>query len=149
ERSVAVRALADAVLIEVVSAKRATYGDLRFGATKAGAIVARIQPQLLPPLGAEIVAFDGDRVRRGTADAAVGAQPCQALAYENELAGHGRFGCCLCAPYDSSSSDRDGPWFVRDYGMAVYAPTLRRTIELPAGETWTTSLRVVAYDGVV
>lgn len=149
ERRVTVRALADAVLVEVVSAKRAAHGALRFGATKAGAITTRVQPQLLPALGGEVVAVDGAQLRRGIADAAVGAQPCDAVAYENDLPGLGRSGVCLCAPSDSSSEDRRGPWFVRDYGMAVYAPTLKRAVDVPAGGTWTTSLRVIAYDGAI
>ena len=40
-----------------------------------------------------------------------------------------------------------GPWFIRDYGMALYNPTWRTTLSTPAGESWKISLRVVAYDG--
>jgi hypothetical protein len=147
ERTVTVRPLAAATLVEVVSAKRAAHGPLRFAATKCGSIGLRAQPQLLPPLGGAVVAVDGDEVRHGAADAVVGARGCDAVGYERALPGGMRFGLCLLAPSDSSGDARGGPWFVRDYGLAVYAPTLKRAIDLAAGETWTCSLRVAAYDG--
>ena len=40
-----------------------------------------------------------------------------------------------------------GPWFIRDYGMALYNPTWTGDVSTPEGESWKVSLRVIAYDG--
>ena len=47
--------------------------------------------------------------------------------------------------------DKDirGPWFIRDYGMALYNPTWRDSITIPESETWKIGLRFVAYDGAL
>ena len=36
---------------------------------------------------------------------------------------------------------------IRDYGMAMFNPTMATPIRLARGETWTAALRVAAYDG--
>ena len=38
---------------------------------------------------------------------------------------------------------------VAGYGMAMYNPTWDKTIGLAAGESWTVTLRAVAYDGAL
>jgi hypothetical protein len=48
---------------------------------------------------------------------------------------------------NSASESRRGPWFIRDYGMAMFNATQNAAIVLPAGGSWTASLRIVAYDG--
>jgi hypothetical protein len=85
----------DAVLCDITTRKTAAYGPLVFEPTKFGTIGARVQPQLLPPLGGQIVAGDGETVRRGLADEVVTGKPCDFVAYEAEPAGLGRFGLCL------------------------------------------------------
>ena len=129
----------DATICDMRSSKIASYGALDFAQTKFGSIGIRVEPRLLPISGGVVI---GDAGRRGSADALVD-QESDFVAYENQLAGSGRFGVWL----HSLEPDRRGPWFVRDYGMALYAPTRLRSIHLPQGETWNVALRVAAYDG--
>lgn len=138
ERAVAFYAVGDATICEMASVKTATSGPLRFPRTKFGSIGIRVEPRLLPPLGGVVVA---DRGRRGTA-AVVHEQDAAFVAFER---GDGRFGVLMSLP----DGDAAGPWFVRDYGMALYNPTWARAIDLVEGETWRLALRVVAYDGPV
>ena len=65
------------------------------------------------------------------------------VAYENHLPGHGQFGVMM----HILDADIRGPWFIRDYGMALFNPTWTQSISVAEGESWTVSLRVVAYDG--
>lgn len=114
----------DAVLCEVASRKTAAYGDLEFPATKFGGIAVRVDAQLLPVAGARIVGRHAE------------ASPF--VAYEN-----GRYGLALMG------SDPAIPWFLRDYGLAVYNPTWQGPVRLRKGEVWETRLRLVAYDGAL
>lgn len=140
-RTINLYSVEDATVCDMRSSKTASYGALDFAQTKFGSIGIRVEPRLLPLFGGVVIA-DGDR--RGSADLLVD-QESDFVAYENELPGHGRFGVCM----SSLEPDRRGPWFVRDYGMALYAPTRIKSIHLPKGETWSVALRVVAYDGVL
>ena len=47
---------------------------------------------------------------------------------------------------NTASERRDGPWFIRDYGMAMFNATMTEDIVLKRGETWSAALRVIAYD---
>jgi hypothetical protein len=85
----------------------------------------------------------GDGGRRGNAEV-VHEKDSDYVAYENELPGPGRFGVFMTIP----GEDR-GPWFIRDYGMALHNPTWVRSISTPEGGSWSVSLRVVAYDGAL
>ena len=64
------------------------------------------------------------------------------MAYENRLPNGHTFGVYLSLPYEH----KRGPWFIRDYGMAMHNPTWIADIETKQGESWSVSLRVVAYD---
>ena len=138
-RTIDLYSVEDATICDMRSSKIASYGALDFAQTKFGSIGIRVEPRLLPISGGVVI---GDAGRRGSADPLVD-QESDFVAYENQLAGSGRFGVWL----HSLEPDRRGPWFVRDYGMALYAPTRLRSIHLPQGETWTVALRVAAYDG--
>jgi len=140
-RTVTFRALDDATVCDVMSEKIASYGAVEFPQTKYGSIGVRVEPRLLPPMGGVIIA---DEDRRGTS-AVVHLGESVYVAYENELAGRGRFGVMM---YILDEAIR-GPWFVRDYGMAMYNPTLACSLSVPEGCSWKVSLRVVAYDGEV
>jgi len=140
-RTVDFRVFDGATVCDVTSRKTATYGAVSFPATKHGSIGIRVEPRLLPDLGAEVI---GDGDRRGRADV-VHEQESAYVAYENDLTGHGRFGV-LMAPLVSSAP---GVWFIRDYGMAMYDGTLRAETALAAGDSWTVGLRVAAYDGAL
>jgi hypothetical protein len=59
------------------------------------------------------------------------------------------YGICLMIRDNSASPDRRGPWFIRDYGMAMFNATQNGPIAVPAGGHWTAALRVVAYDGAL
>ena len=137
-RTVAIYAAADATICEMASAKTAAYGSLRFPRTKFGSIGIRVEPRLLPPLGGVVIA---DRGRRGTAEVAH-EQDSAFVAFEQAS---GPFGVLLSLP----DRDASGPWFVRDYGMALFNPTWSREVALAEGEIWRVALRVVAYDGPV
>lgn len=137
---------ADHTVCDVVSAKTAAYGAVEYAATKHGAVGGRVQPQLLPFMGGEILAgHDGD-LRRGRADEVASGQACDYVAYEADVPGLGRFGVCLIVLENTAAPDRQGPWFIRDYGLAMFNPTMREAVSTAAGETWTAGLRVVAYD---
>ena len=71
------------------------------------------------------------------------------MAYEAEPAGLGRFGVCLMILNDSAGDRRTGPWFIRDYGMAMFNATMDDEVAVADGEIWETALRVAAYDGAV
>jgi len=139
----------DGTVCDVVSAKEAAYGAVEYAATKHGAIGARVQPQLLPFMGGEILAGRGGEIERGRADDVVGGRSCDFVAYQADVPELGRFGVCLLVLANSASPERGGPWFVRDYGMAMFNPTMREPVRTATGETWLTGLRLVAYDGAL
>lgn len=153
ERVFRVWSTEDAVLCELSSRKRATYGQLEFRKTKYGSICARVQPQLLPALGGQILAGRDSQIYRGLADEVAMDKPSDFVAYENNVPGLGRFGLCLLIRENSASfegaEERTGPWFVRDYGVTFFNPTIHRGISLSQGEEWVASLRAVAYDGAL
>ena len=139
-RSVAIYSAAGATICEMASEKTAAFGPLRFPKTKFGSIGIRVEPRLLPPLGGTVIA-DGTR-----GDASVAHETDAGfVAYENGDGVGGRFGVLLSRPDPVAG----GPWFVRDYGMALWNPTWAGAIAVPDGETWRLALRVVAYDGAV
>jgi hypothetical protein len=149
ERTVLLRALPDATLCDMTSRKTAAYGDTVFEQTKFGSIGARVEPRLLPALGGQVIGCIDGEPRRGTADEVANQKACDAVAYENDVPGIGVFGICLMILDNSASADRRGPWFIRDYGMAMFNATQSNAINVPAGEAWTAALRVVAYDGAL
>lgn len=138
-RTVIFRALGDATICDIISRKIAAYGPTEFPKTKYGSLGIRVEPRLLPSLGGEVIADDG---RHGTAALVDARRESDYVAYEN-TADSQRFGVCL----HILDAGVRGPWFIRDYGMAMYNPTWDRSISLARGETWTVSLRAVAYDG--
>jgi len=137
----------DATICDVVSTKTAAYGPLEFAATKYGAIGIRVQRQLLPLLGGQIVVDCDGELRRGLADEVANGKPCNYVAYEADVPQLGRFGVWMAILANSASADRCGPWFIRDYGMAMFNATMTAAIQVPEGESWSAALRVVAYDG--
>ena len=147
ERTVLLRALPDANICDMTSRKTAAYGDAVFERTKFGSIGARVEPRLLPALGGQVIGCIDGELRRGTADEVANQKACDAVAYENNVPGIGVYGLCLLILDNSASLDRRGPWFIRDYGMAMFNATQNETINVPAGEAWSAALRVVAYDG--
>jgi len=149
ERTVTLRALPDATLCDMTSCKTAAYGAAEFTKTKFGSIGARVEPRLLPPLGGQVIGCLDDELRRGTADEVANGKPCDAVAYENDVPGIGVYGLCLMILDNSASPDRRGPWFIRDYGMAMFNATQNDSIAVSPGGSWTVALRVVAYDGAL
>jgi hypothetical protein len=149
ERTVVLRALAGANVCDMTSRKTAAYGAAEFAKTKFGSIGMRVEPRLLPALGGQVIGCLDGALRRGTADEVANTKVCDAVAYENDVPGLGVYGVCLMILDNSASPDRRGPWFIRDYGLAMLNATQNETILLPNGETWTATLRVVAYDGVI
>ena len=134
-RTVTFRAAADATVCDMTSEKIASQGAVEYPQTKFGSIGVRVEPRLLPPLGGTVIADGG---RRGNAEVTHEGES-DFVAYE-----HDGFGVLLHI-LDAAR----GPWFIRDYGMAMYNPTWTRSISTPAGESWTVGLRVVAYDGLL
>ena len=139
----------DATICDVISRKTAAYGALSFEANKHGSLGVRVQPQLLPPFGGEIVAGRGEELWRGGADEVAFGKERDFVAYEAQPTGLGRFGVCLQILSNSASDCRTGPWFIRDYGMAMFNATMSDEVVVAEGETWEAALRVVAYDGAV
>lgn len=138
-RTVKLYVLDDATVCDMTSEKIAAYGAVTYPQTKFGSIGIRVEPRLLPLMGGIVL---GDNGRKGSVDI-VHEGESDFVAYQNTLAGHGQFGVCMTI----LDEDVCGPWFIRDYGMALYNPTWRHSVSTPAGESWQVSLRVVAYDG--
>ncbi|MBV7337759.1 PmoA family protein [Chloroflexi bacterium TSY] len=142
-RTVDLYSVSDATICDMTSEKIANYGSLDYLQSKFGSIGIRVEPRLLPDFGGEIIADGG---RRGTADVAID-QECDYVAYENSLPSGARFGV-LMTSLDEPRIQR-GPWFVRDYGMAMYNVNRNQPLHTPEGESWSVALRVVAYDEVL
>lgn len=148
-RVVRFQGIEGANICEISSAKTATYSDIAFPKTKFGSIGMRVEERLLPVLGGEVVGILGADIRRGSADEAANGKPCDFVAYENQPVGLDRYGVAMTILENSASEDRTGPWFIRDYGMAMFNATHERAIRLQQYETWTAALRIVAYDGAI
>jgi hypothetical protein len=133
-RTVTFRSTDDATVCDMTSTKTAAYGALEFPRTKFGSIGVRVEPRLLPPLGGVVFADEG---RHGAAEV-VHEGESDFVAYEAE-----GFGVLLHILDEGVR----GPWFIRDYGMAMYNPTWTRSVSTSEGGSWTVGLRVVAYDG--
>ncbi len=129
--------LEDATVCEMSSRKIAAYGPLEIPKTKFGSIGVRIEPRLLAKFGGIVMADEG---RRGTVEI-VHEQSSSFVAYENALDENRRSGVFMSIP-----SGERGPWFIRDYGMAMHNATLHKGIQVEEGTDWTVSLRVAAYD---
>jgi hypothetical protein len=145
QRVVRFAATDDATLCEMRSRKVAAYGPVEYPQTKYGSIGIRVEPRLLPTLGGTVIADNG---RRGQADVAHG-QDSDFVAYENEVPGHGRCGVLMTVPRQSGEDRVRGPWFIRDYGMALLNPTWHAAISTPQGGDWTIAMRLIAYDGAL
>ena len=148
KRVVRFQSMDDATICDVTSMKTAAYGAVECSQTKFGTIGMRVEERLLPALGGEVISSLDGEIRRGTADEVANHMACDAIAYENSLAGT-TFGVCMMIRDNTASTERRGPWFIRDYGMAMFNATQDDAVHIPDGETWTASLRVVAYDGAL
>lgn len=137
-RTINLHTVEDATICDMTSSKTTAYGALEYSQTKLGGVGIRVEPRLLPALGGVVLA---DNERKGTTEI-VHEGNSQFVAYENAVASHGRFGVCMMI----LDHNIEGPWFVRDYGMAMYNPTWRMPITTAVDETWTIGLRVIAYD---
>jgi hypothetical protein len=135
-RTVNFSALEDATICQVTSIQTASYGALEYEASKFGAICVRVDPRLVPVVGAEVIADGG---RRGKAAVAL-QQPCDYVAYESCANGQS-FGLMLAVP-----GERPHEWFIRDYGLATYNPMMETPRQLAQGESFQVSLQVSAYD---
>jgi hypothetical protein len=131
----------EATICDMVSHKCAAYGDLLYPQTKFGSIGVRVEPRLLPNCGGVILADGG---RRGTAQV-VHEQESDFVAYQRDRTGMAPFGLLLAI----RDAGVRGPWFIRDYGMAMYNPTWASAVYSMRGETWSIALRAIAYDGTL
>lgn len=138
-RTVDLYSVGDATMCDITSEKIATYGQVEYAKTKFGSIGIRVEPRLLPPFGGTVIADAG---RRGSVDI-VHEQDSDFVAYENGIGAAGHFGVAL----GILQPEVRGPWFIRDYGMAIYNPTWRESIVTPQGDKWVVALRIMAYDG--
>lgn len=138
-RTVNLYSIADGTVCEMTSEKIANYGDVEYPQTKYGSIGMRVEPRLLPVMGGVVI---GDNNRRGKVEV-IDENTSDFVAYQNQLPGHGHLGVFMTILEEGIR----GPWFIRDYGMALYNPTQTGTISIPKNETWKIALRFVAYDG--
>ena len=145
--AMAVYAGDDATICDVFTTKTAAYGPLEYPSSKHGTIGVRVQPQLLPFMGGEILGGQGPTIRRGRADEVASGQPCDFVAYENDTPSLGRYGVCLLVLENTAASDHRGPWFIRDYGMAMFNASMQDAIRTEDGGTWTAGLRVTSVAG--
>ena len=147
QRTVILRSVAGATVCDMASRKSAAYGPAEFAKTKFGSIGVRVEPRLLPRLGGQIIGCRDGQLHRGLADEVANQKDCDAVAYEADVPGIGVYGVCLMIRDNSASPDRRGPWFIRDYGMAMFNATQNSPINVSEGGDWTIGLRVIAYDG--
>ncbi|RKU26365.1 hypothetical protein C6497_13805 [Candidatus Poribacteria bacterium] len=140
-RIVNLHSVQDGTVCDMTSEKTASYGTTEFQQTKFGSIGMRVEPRLLPVMGGVVLA---DNNRKGKAEV-VQESDSDYVAYQNQLPIHGDYGVLMTI----LDKDIRGPWFIRDYGMALYNPTWRDSITIPENETWKIGLRFVAYDGAL
>ncbi len=138
-RTVNLYTLSDATVCDMSSEKIASYGNVEYPQTKYGSIGMRVEPRLLPVMGGIVI---GDNNCTGKVDA-IDDNLSDFVAYQNQLPGHGHYGVFMTILDDGIR----GPWFIRDYGMALYNPTQTGPISTPENGSWKISLRFVAYDG--
>ncbi len=148
ERTIDIYAGDGGTVCDLFTTKTAAYGAVEYAATKHGTIGVRVQPQLLPFMGGQVIGGEGQEWRRGRDEVASG-RPSDFVAYEAEVPGLGQFGVCLFVLENTASPNRQGPWFIRNYGMAMFNATMEEPVRTPEGEAWTAGLRVVAYDGAL
>ncbi len=120
-RTVDFSMLEDATVCEMTSRKIAAYGPLDMPKTKYGSIGIRVEPRLLANFGGVVLADGG---RQGNAEA-LNLQDSDFIAYENALDERSRCGVFLSIP-----TRERGPWFIRDYGMALYNPTAHESVHV-------------------
>lgn len=137
-RTVNLHTFDDATVCDMTSEKIASYGAVDYPQTKFGSIGMRVEPRLLPVMGGVVLA---DNNRKGKAEV-VQESDSDYVAYQNQLPGHGQYGVFMTI----LDNDVKGPWFIRDYGMALYNPTWTNSISTPENDSWKISLRFVAYD---
>jgi len=147
-RTVLFRATPDATICEMTCELTANYGAAELPRTKYGTMGFRADERLLQALGGEIVAVADGGLRRGGPDVAH-ERECDLVAYENEPPGLSRYGVALQIMQNSASPERTGPWFVRDYGLMLFNPAMREGLTIDEGDTWSGTVRVVAYDGAL
>lgn len=147
-RTIDVSDLGDGTAVDVFTTKTANYGAVHYEANKHGTIGVRIQPQLLPFMGGAILAGFGERIESGQ-ETLVNGSNADFVAYQSDVPGLGTIGVCLIVTENSAADHKQGPWFVRDYGMAMFNATMNDPIDTPAGESWIAGLRVIAYDGPI
>lgn len=138
-RSVNLYAIDDGTVCDMTSEKVAAYGDVEYPQTKYGSIGMRVEPRLLPVMGGVVI---GDNNRKGKV-AVIDDNTSDFIAYQNTLHQHGSLGVFMKILDDEVR----GPWFIRDYGMALYNPTQTGSVETKSQDSWTIGLRFVAYDG--
>lgn len=138
-RSVNLYAMEDGTACDMTSEKVAAYGDVEYPQTKYGSIGMRVEPRLLPVMGGVVI---GDNGRKGKIEV-IDDNTSDYIAYQNTLHGHGHLGVFMKILDDATR----GPWFIRDYGMALYNPTQTGPVETKAKASWKIGLRFVAYDG--
>ncbi|MDE0313364.1 MAG: PmoA family protein [Candidatus Poribacteria bacterium] len=138
-RTVNLYSIAEGTVCEMTSEKIANYGAVEYPQTKYGSIGMRVEPRLLPVMGGVVI---GDNNRRGKVEV-IDENTSDFVAYQNQLPGHGHFGVFMTI----LEEEIRGPWFIRDYGMALYNPTQTGPVSTPANGTWKIALRFVAYDG--
>ena len=138
-RTVDMYSVPDATICDMTTRVVASCGAVEMPQTKHGGLGIRVEPRLLPFAGGVIVADGG---RRGAAEVVHGGES-DFIAYENDVTGPGPHGVLLSVLENGIR----GPWFVRDYGLVLYCPTLHESVSIPSGEAWSAGIRVVAYDG--
>ncbi|MCG9129966.1 PmoA family protein [Candidatus Poribacteria bacterium] len=138
-RSINLYAIDDGTVCDMTSDKIAAYGDVEYPQTKYGSIGMRVEPRLLPVMGGVVI---GDNDRKGKV-AIIDDNTSKYIAYQNTLHQHGSLGVFMKILDDGLR----GPWFIRDYGMALYNPTQTGSVETKSQDSWNIGLRFVAYDG--
>lgn len=139
-RRVEFRSGQSATVCTMTSIKVADFGSIHFPATKYGAIGARVAPRLLPSCGGVI---SGDNNRRGSSTIFESERNSSYVIFESERSNARSHGLALLP----GRGTPNGPWFVRDYGLAMLNPTMEATITLAPKESWSIGIQAIAFDG--
>lgn len=137
ERTLRFERWEDFNFVDVTSTWLASYGDIYVAPTKEGGMGMRVHPQLETFWGGTIHSSKGTAGEKDTFDRTADWMEVSGRA------GGGDVGIVMM-PHPSQ---KQIPWFVRDYGIHLYSPFRNASLRLAASESVQLRVGFAAYDG--
>ena len=125
-------------LVEVMTTWTAAYGPLHFAKTKEGGLGLRVAPQLETFWGGSIRSSQNAMGEKAVFDSIADWVEISG-SVGNQKAG------VVIMPHPSQ---KQIPWFSRDYGIHLFSPLRHETKTLSAGDSFTMRVAFAAFDGV-